>query len=197
MGSSLIRLYDNIAIIYHTLSSLAPRRHRLQCLPIAVRSGESAFVSTPEYKFFVYIMASRSRVLYTGITNDLAVRVFQHKSGRFAGFKQRYRVHRLVYFESFQYVRTAIAREKEIKHWTRQRRVQLVESTNPAWQDLAASWFSDDLLANPNSPTVITYDPGRSKREYKFKASAPEQPVRIKFRPPRVRKFGDKGNHTQ
>ena len=81
-----------------------------------------------EYKFSVYIMASKSRVLYTGVTNDLPVRVSQHKTGRFAGFTKQYQVHRLVYFESFQYVRSAIAREKEIKHWTRQRRVELIES---------------------------------------------------------------------
>ena len=96
------------------------------------------------YLFFVYIMASKSRVLYTGITNDLPVRVFQHKTGRFAGFTKQYRVHRLVYFESFQYVRSAIAREKEIKHWIRQRRVELIQSLNPTWEDLAASWFSEE-----------------------------------------------------
>jgi putative endonuclease len=162
-----------------------------------MRSGGSAFVSTPEYKFFIYIMASRSRVLYTGITNDLAVRVFQHKTGCFAGFTQHYRVHRLVYFESFRYVRTAIAREKEIKHWTRLRRVQLIESINPAWEDLAASWFTDDLIANPNSLPVITYHPASSKGEYTFKAPTREQPVRIKFRPSRVRKLGDRGNQTE
>src|ERR1700745_4365976 len=72
-----------------------------------LRSGGSAFPMR-EYKFFVYIMASKSRVLYTGITNDLPVRVFQHKTGRFAGFTKQYRVHRLVYFESFRYVRSAI-----------------------------------------------------------------------------------------
>ena len=64
-----------------------------------------------EHTFFVYIMASKSRVLYTGISNDLPVRVFQHKTGRSDGFTKQYRVHRLVYFESFQYVRSAIARE--------------------------------------------------------------------------------------
>ena len=145
------------------------------------------------YKFFIYIIASKSRVLYTGVTNDLGVRVFQHKTGRFAGFTQRYRVHRLVYFESSRYVRSAVAREKEIKHWTRQRRVQLIESINRVWEDLAASWFSDELLANPNSPAVINYDPAKTDHttEYKLEAPAPEEPVRIKFRPSQMRKFGD------
>jgi len=149
-----------------------------------------------EYKFFVYIMASKSRVLYTGITNDLAVRVFQHKTERFDGFTKQYRVHRLVYFESFQYVRSAIAREKEIKHWTRQRRVKLIESMNATWEDLAGSWFSEELLANPNASAVIKYDPtkvqraGQGKSPYTFKEPAPGQPVRVKFRPPRIRTFG-------
>ena len=78
---------------------------------ISQRSGGSAFSVMREHTFFVYIMASKSRVLYTGISNDLPVRVFQHKTGRCDGFTKQYRVHRLVYFESFQYVRGAIARE--------------------------------------------------------------------------------------
>jgi len=149
-----------------------------------------------EYKFFVYIMASKSRVLYTGITNDLPVRVFQHKTGRFAGFTKQYRVHRLVYFESFRYVRSAIAREKEIKHWTRQRRVELIESTNPKWEDLAASWFSQESLANPDAPPVIQFDPTKVHGAWNihpkcmFKEPAQEQPVRIRFQPSRIRRFG-------
>jgi putative endonuclease len=160
-----------------------------------LRSGGSAFLKVMrEYKFFVYIMASKSRVLYTGITNDLAVRVFQHKTGRFAGFTKQYRVHRLVYFESFQYVRGAIAREKEIKHWTRLRRVQLIELDNPVWDDLAASWFSDQLLADPNAPAVIDYDPTMAarKRDYVFNNASPEQPVRIKFRSSRTQRFEER-----
>lgn len=100
-----------------------------------------------EYKFFVYIMARESRVLYTGITNDLPVRVFEHKTRRFAGFTKQYQVHRLVYVESFRYVRSAIAREKEIKHWTRQRRVELIESLNPTWEDLAAVMVQRELAS--------------------------------------------------
>lgn len=153
-----------------------------------------------EYLFFVYIMASKSRVLYTGITNDLNVRVFQHKTARFDGFTKKYRVHRLVYFESFRYVNSAIAREKEIKHWIRQRRVQLIESTNPTWEDLAESWFTKELLANPNGTPVMKYDPskrqrfGESKSELSLKAPEPEQPIRVKFRPSKIRTFGDGKN---
>jgi putative endonuclease len=67
--------------------------------------------------YYVYIMASRSRVLYTGVTNDLARRVYEHKRSLIAGFTNRYRITRLVYFEEFTDVRDAIAREKEIKGW--------------------------------------------------------------------------------
>src|SRR5215470_3656844 len=113
-----------------------------------------------EYTFYVYIMASKSRVIYTGITNALSRRVFEHKTGRIPGFTQKYKVHRLVYFESWQYIRSAIAREKEIKHWIRQRRVELIESTNPRWEDLAENWFTaEELAADPNAPVVMKYDP--------------------------------------
>ena len=86
--------------------------------------------------YYVYIMASRSRVLYTGVTNDLARRVDEHKQGVNPGFTSRYRITRLVYVEEFADIRDAIAREKQIKSWTRIRRIGLVEQRNPFWQDL-------------------------------------------------------------
>jgi putative endonuclease len=92
--------------------------------------------------YYVYIMASRSRVLYTGVTNDLARRVDEHKRCVNAGFTRRYRITRLVYFEEFADIRDAIAREKEVKSWTRARRVGLVERRNPLWQDLTSLQFS-------------------------------------------------------
>jgi putative endonuclease len=150
-----------------------------------------------EYKFFVYIMASKSRVLYTGITNNLEVRVRQHKTGQMAGFTKQYRVHRLVYFESFQYVNSAIAREKEIKHWTRQRRVQLIESMNTTWQDLAACWFDEEALENPNGPAVLKHDAGKIQTFGDFGGQCvapltpPEESIRIKFRRSQVRSFSD------
>jgi putative endonuclease len=87
--------------------------------------------------YYVYIMASRSRVLYTGVTNDLARRVNEHKRGFNAGFTSRYRVTRLVYFEEFPDIRDAIAREKAIKGWKRPRKISLVDARNPTWEDLA------------------------------------------------------------
>jgi putative endonuclease len=91
-----------------------------------------------EYEFFVYILSSRSRQLYVGMTNDLRRRVGQHKAGVDDGFTKRYAITRLVYFERFQYVNNAIAREKELKDWRRELKVRLIEAENPTWEDLAA-----------------------------------------------------------
>ncbi len=96
--------------------------------------------------YYTYIMASRSRVLYTGVTNDLARRVNAHKQGVIAGFTSKYRVTRLVHFEEFADIRDAIAREKEIKGWKRSRKIRLVESRNTIWDDLA----ENGLLPSPN-----------------------------------------------
>ncbi len=96
--------------------------------------------------YYVYIMASRSRVLYTGVTNDLTRRVNEHKRGLVSGFTRKYRITRLVYFEEFPDIRDAIAREKEIKGWKRLRKISLIESRNPTWEDLAKNWF----LLSPN-----------------------------------------------
>ena len=93
-----------------------------------------------EKRYYVYIMASKSRVLYVGVTGFLMGRVLQHKAGEEEGFTRRYRVTRLVYFESFQYVDRAIARETEIKGWRREKKVALIERENPTWEDLAADW---------------------------------------------------------
>ena len=95
--------------------------------------------------YWVYILASRSRVLYTGVTNDLARRVKEHKAGLTPSFSQRYRVTRLVYFEQFGYIRNAIAREKQIKRWVRARKLALIEAHNPTWADLAENWFQQPI----------------------------------------------------
>jgi len=93
--------------------------------------------------YYVYLMASRSRVLYTGVTNNLARRINEHKRGLIPGFTSRYRVTRLVYFEEFADVRDAIAREKEVKGWVRMRKLRLIEERNPTWADLADRWFRE------------------------------------------------------
>src|SRR5688572_15534945 len=89
--------------------------------------------------YFVYILASRSRTLYVGVTNDLGRRIAQHRSGVASAFTARYHVPRLVYCQSTRDVRPAIAWEQEIKRWTRRRKVELIESANPRWHDLSAT----------------------------------------------------------
>jgi len=90
--------------------------------------------------YYVYIMASRSLNLYTGITNNIYRRVLEHKCGDIEGFTKRYNIDRLVYYETFGHVGKAIAREKQIKSWTRAKRLALIKSKNPTWQDLAEGW---------------------------------------------------------
>jgi putative endonuclease len=92
---------------------------------------------TDDVTYYVYIVASRSHVLYTGVTNDLERRVFEHKNKLTPGFTSKYNVDRLVYFEDTGDVLAAIAREKQVKAWTRAKRVALIESINPDWRDLA------------------------------------------------------------
>jgi len=92
--------------------------------------------------YYIYIMASRSRVLYVGVTNDIARRVNEHKQGLIPGFTHKYRVTRLVHFEEFADIRDAIAREKTIKGWKRSRKVSLIEERNPTWEDLSENWTS-------------------------------------------------------
>ena len=94
-----------------------------------------------EKSYFVYIMSNSSKMLYTGVTNDVETRVFQHKSKLIPGFTQKYNLHKLVYFEEFRNVREAIRREKQMKGWLRSRKVALIESMNPSWKDLAEDHF--------------------------------------------------------
>ena len=86
--------------------------------------------------YWVYITASRSHVLYVGVTNDLIRRIWEHKNHIVPGFTAKYSADRLVYFEETGHVLTAIAREKEIKGWARKKKIALIESTNPQWKDL-------------------------------------------------------------
>jgi putative endonuclease len=89
-----------------------------------------------DQNYFMYILASKSRTLYTGVTKRLLFRVRQHRDGVVDGFTKKYKINRLVYFERFQYVQNAIAREKQIKTWLRARKVELIERMNPTWDDL-------------------------------------------------------------
>lgn len=90
--------------------------------------------------YYVYIVTNKSWTLYTGVTNDLTRRVWEHKHKWTKGFTSRYRIGKLAYFEQFGDVRDAIAREKQIKGWTRAKKWALVQAANPTWKDLSAGW---------------------------------------------------------
>ena len=114
--------------------------------------------------YYVYIMADRHRgTLYTGMTNDLERRVSEHKAASTPGFTSRYHVHTLVYYEDFTDVFAAITREKQIKGWTRAKKIALFESVNPRWEDLSEAWWHatprpqqpvGDPLSTPPLPPI-------------------------------------------
>ena len=93
----------------------------------------------PRDQYFVYIMTNTSRTLYTGVTNDLVRRVYEHKIGLADGFTKKYRIHQLVYFEQYSDVEAAILREKRLKKWNRAWKIRLIEELNPNWDDLYPS----------------------------------------------------------
>ena len=93
---------------------------------------------------WVYIMASESGTIYTGVTSDLQFRVFQHKKHLIQGFTAKYRCGKLVFFERLETIGFAIAREKEIKGWRRSRKQTLIRRMNPSWNDLAANWYYEE-----------------------------------------------------
>ena len=121
-------------------------RKRL-CYACRVRDGF-------HYKYWVYILTSRTGTLYIGITGYLDKRIHQHKFDTIDGFTKKYQCHRLVYYESFQEVSAAIAREKQIKGWRREKKIGLIEKLNPRWQDLAENWGRE--MRFPGQPLVET-----------------------------------------
>jgi len=102
-------------------------------------------------QYYVYILANRSHTLYTGVTNDLLHRLRQHKSKSIEGFTKRYNITRLVHYETFTDIGQAIAREKQIKGWTRDRKIALVQSSNRYWRDLAADWLIEGRSTTSSS----------------------------------------------
>ena len=97
-----------------------------------------------EYDFWVYIMTNKlDSALYTGMTNDLTRRVGEHQSGEIPGFTADYRCHKLVYWEHYSEVEDAITREKQLKRWSRKKKVSLIESMNPRWVDLSEEMFGN------------------------------------------------------
>jgi putative endonuclease len=90
---------------------------------------------------YVYIATNRSKTLYTGLAASLERRMWEHKTKFYDGFTSRYKIDRLVYFETFTNRMTAVAREKQIKSWSRLKKLALIVSMNPEWKDLSAEWF--------------------------------------------------------
>ena len=85
-------------------------------------------------------MTNKSRTLYTGVTNNLRRRVFEHKHHSVDGFTKKYNITKLVYYEETNDIREAIAREKQIKGWLRKKKIALIEAMNPKWEDLSEGW---------------------------------------------------------
>ena len=100
-----------------------------------------------DHEYFVYIVSSRSGTLYIGMTNSI-YRALQHKSGEIEGFASKYHCNRLVHYESFDDVHKAIGREKQLKGWLRSKKIALIESKNPRWQDFAEKWEAQILFAD-------------------------------------------------
>ncbi|MDA0737968.1 MAG: GIY-YIG nuclease family protein [Nitrospirae bacterium] len=95
-------------------------------------------------QYYVYMMTNKSKTLYTGVTNNLTRRVFEHQQGLGGQFTQKYRISRLVYFEETRDVHAALTREKQIKGWTRAKKLELIEAQNSEWKDLSADWFESE-----------------------------------------------------
>ena len=97
-------------------------------------------------EYFVYIMSNVTGMLYTGVTNNLERRVFEHKTKLVPGFTSKYNLTQLVYYESIDSIDVAISREKQIKGWLRKWKVALIETMNPEWKDLSEEWMPEDTI---------------------------------------------------
>ncbi len=104
-------------------------------------------MSRATHQYYVYIMTNRSRTLYIGVTSELEGRVWEHKNKIFEGFTAKYRLDRLVYFEEYSRIGTALAREKQLKGWRRAKKIALVISLNPTWRDLSEDWGKVEMPA--------------------------------------------------
>ncbi len=100
-----------------------------------------------DQEYFVYIVCSRSGTLYIGMTNSIYRRPMQHKQKEFEGFASKYGCDRLVYYEGFDDVHNAIGREKQLKGWARAKKIALIESKNPRWEDFAEKWGAQMAFA--------------------------------------------------
>ena len=128
--------YPQAALLGCAQSDTQAHPARVGSLPLPGGAGTNLAMK----QYYVYIMTNRSGTLYIGVTNDLARRAHEHKNKLIPGFTAKYNITKLVYFETTTDVRTAIAREKQIKGWLRAKKIALIESVNPNWDDLSADW---------------------------------------------------------
>jgi len=100
-------------------------------------------------QYFVYILASKHKNLYIGVTNDLDRRLYEHKNKLFDSFTKKYNIDRLVYYESFSDISQAISRETSLKGWLRAKKDALIEGMNPDWKDLSLEWSNGQGVPRP------------------------------------------------
>ena len=111
---------------------------------LSERSEDSRRAKMMNNQYYVYIMTNKNNtVLYTGVTNNLERRLYEHKNKLIDGFTKKYNINKLVYYETTNDINTAIEREKQIKGWLRIKKIQLIENTNPEWNDLSEEWERD------------------------------------------------------
>jgi putative endonuclease len=111
-------------------------------------------MSDRQHSYWTYIMASVSRVMYVGVTNDLERRVWEHRQKQVEGFTKRYKCTKLVWFEEFREIRDAIACEKRIKGLLRARKIALIEEGNQYWRDLSEGWYRDAKPKNDRDSSL-------------------------------------------
>ena len=96
------------------------------------------------HQYYLYLLTNKKNgTLYIGVTNNLERRLFEHKNKLVDGFTKRYNLNKLVYFETYQFVNDIIKREKNMKKWKRQWKIDLIEQDNPNWKDLSKDWFEE------------------------------------------------------
>jgi putative endonuclease len=111
---------------------------------IVILSAAKDLAGTAKMReYYVYMMTNRSRTLYTGVTNDLERRVYEHKQKLVPGFTAKYNINMLVWYETFANVGEAIEGEKRIKGWLRSKKLALIEAGNPHWDDLSEGWYGN------------------------------------------------------
>jgi len=93
--------------------------------------------------YYIYITTNKSGTLYVGLTSNIPKRLYEHKTKAISGFTSKYNIDRLIYYETYSDANSAIAREKQIKHWRREKKLNLIKSQNPNLEDLSSDWFDE------------------------------------------------------